>query len=80
LDLNLVNIEDISCTSEAIRHLVSLGVEEMPNVAGITEFDYRPPALGPETVGDYREAREASETAEASPVLQDPPDDPEGAK
>jgi hypothetical protein len=35
-----VNIEDIPCTSEAIRRLVSLGAEEMPNVAGITEFDY----------------------------------------
>jgi hypothetical protein len=75
-----VNIEDIPCTSEAIRRLLSLGAKEMPNAAGITEFDYRPPALGPETVGDCGEAKEASETAEASPVLQDSPDDPEGAK
>jgi hypothetical protein len=75
-----MNIEDIHYTSEAIRRLLSLGAEEMPNEAGITEFDYRPPAPRPEIVGDCREAREASGTAEASPVLQDSLDDPEGAK
>jgi hypothetical protein len=52
----------------------------MPSVAGITKFDYRPPAPRPETIGDCGEAREASGTVEASPVLQDPSDDPKGAK
>jgi hypothetical protein len=80
LDLNSVNIENIPCTSEAIRRLLSLGAKEMPNVARITEFDYRPPAPGPEAAGDCGEARKASGTAEASPILQDSPDDPEGAK
>jgi predicted nucleic acid-binding Zn-ribbon protein len=42
VDLNSVNIEDILCTNEAIHRLLSLGREEMPDAAGIAEFDYRP--------------------------------------
>jgi hypothetical protein len=34
VDLNSMNIKDILCTNEAIRHLLSLGREEMPNAAG----------------------------------------------
>jgi hypothetical protein len=50
----------------------------MPDAAGINEFDYRPPAPGPEAT-DCGGAREVSRTAEAAPATQDPPDDPKGA-
>jgi hypothetical protein len=42
VDLNLVNIEDIPCTNEAIRRLTNLGREEMPDAAGIWDFNYDP--------------------------------------
>ena len=42
MDLNLVQIEDIPCTCEAIRQLTSLDREEMLDAAGITDFDYNP--------------------------------------
>jgi hypothetical protein len=70
-----VNIEDIPCTNEAIQRLLSFGAEEMPDAAGINEFDYRPPAPRPEDA-DSGGAREVSGTAEAAPATQDPPDDP----
>jgi hypothetical protein len=73
VDLNSVNIEDILYTSEAIRCLFSLGSEEMPEVVGITEFDYHPPAPKPKAAEDSEKAKEASGDAEAAPVLQDPP-------
>jgi hypothetical protein len=44
----------------------------MPDTAGITKFDYRPPAPEPKAVKEDGEAREASENAEATPVEQDP--------
>jgi hypothetical protein len=73
-----VNIEDIPCTAEAIRRLLSLGREEMPDAAGIAEFDYRPSTPKPEAVEDDGEAREAPENAEATPAEQDPPVTPQG--
>jgi hypothetical protein len=73
VDLNSVNIEDILYTSEAIRCLFSLGSEEMPEVVGITEFDYHPPTPKPKAAEDSEKAKEASGDAEAAPVLQDPP-------
>jgi hypothetical protein len=42
MDLNSVNIEDIPMTKEAIRQLISLGREEMPDAAGIDRFAYHP--------------------------------------
>jgi hypothetical protein len=71
VDLNSVNIKDIPCTKEVIRPLLSLGRKEMPNTAGIAEFDYRP-ALEPEAIGESGEAREAFGNAEATPAVQDP--------
>jgi hypothetical protein len=44
MDLNSVNIEDIPMTSGAIRQLISLGHEEMPDAVRIDRFDYRPEA------------------------------------
>jgi hypothetical protein len=70
--LNSVNIEDIPCTNEAIRRLLSLGQEEMPDAAGISQFDYRPPASEPKVAEEDGEAREASGNVEATPVVQDP--------
>jgi hypothetical protein len=72
VDLNSVNIEDILCTNEAIHRLLSLGREEMPNAAGIVEFDYCPPAVEPEADEEGGEAREASGNAKATPTVQDP--------
>jgi hypothetical protein len=72
VDLNSVNIEDIPCTAEATRRLLSLGREEMPDAAGIAKFDYRPPAPEPEAAEDDGEAREAPENVEATPTEQDP--------
>jgi hypothetical protein len=63
VDLNSVNIEDIPCTTEAIRHLISLGRKEMPDTAGIAKFDYHPPAPEPEAAEEDGEAEEASEGA-----------------
>jgi hypothetical protein len=40
MDLNSVNIEDILMTSGAIRQLISLGREKMPDAVGIDRFDY----------------------------------------
>ena len=48
IDLNLVQIEDIPYTSDAIRRLTSLGQKEMPDVAWIADFDYHSPAKDPE--------------------------------
>jgi hypothetical protein len=45
----------------------------MPDVAGIAEFDYHPPAPEPETTEEGEESREASGNAEAGLALQDPP-------
>jgi hypothetical protein len=80
IDLNSVNIEDILCTSEAIRRLLSFGVEEMPDTAGINEFDYQPPAAATEVAGsgaggEVFEAVEAGvglETAEGGEVKEAP--------
>jgi hypothetical protein len=70
MDLNLVNIEDISMTSGAIRRLISLGRVEMPDAAGIDRFNYRP-----EVAPDGGEARKAPEDA-MTPLAQDPPVNP----
>jgi hypothetical protein len=75
-----VNIEDIPCTNEAIRRLLSLGREEMPDAAGIIEFDYCLPAPEPKATVDSGEAREASGNAEAAPAVQDSPIAPQGDK
>jgi formylglycine-generating enzyme required for sulfatase activity len=80
VDLNSVNIEDIPCTNEAIRRLVSLGQEKMPDAVGIAEFDYRPPAPEPEVAKESGEAREASGNAKATPAVQDPIVVPQGGK
>jgi hypothetical protein len=72
MDLNLMNIEDIPCTNEAIRCLISIGREKMPYDVGIVDFDYCPLAPEPETVLKGEEAREAYENAEAMPAVQDP--------
>jgi hypothetical protein len=71
VDLNSVNIEDIPCTTEAIRRLISLGREEMLDAARIAEFDYHPPAPEPEAAEEDGEAEEASEGAKATPTEQD---------
>jgi hypothetical protein len=78
MDLNLVHIEDIPCIGEAIRRLTSLGQEEMPDAAGITEFDYHPRSGDSEVVPEGGEAREAFEDVEATPTTQDPHVAPEG--
>jgi hypothetical protein len=75
-----VNIEDIPCTQEAIRRLISLGREEMLDAAGIADFDYRPSAPMPKAVAEGGEAREASGNAEATPTIQDPHVAPQGEK
>jgi hypothetical protein len=72
VDLNKINIEDIPCTNEAIRYLTTLGREEMPDAAGIADFDYHPPAPEPEAVPERGEVKEASGDAEAALVVQDP--------
>jgi hypothetical protein len=63
VDLNSVNIEDIPCTIKAIHRLISLGREEMPDAAGIAEFDYHPPAPELEAAEEDGEAEEASKGA-----------------
>jgi hypothetical protein len=74
VDLNLVNIEDILCTNEAIRRLTNLGREEMPDAAGIWDFNYDPQV---EDAAEDAEARRvSSEDAEATPTTQEPPVDP----
>jgi hypothetical protein len=71
MDLNLVNIEDIPMTSGAIRQLISLGREEMPNAVGIDRFDYQP-----EAAPKGGEAEKKPEDVANSPPAQDPPVDP----
>jgi predicted nuclease with TOPRIM domain len=68
MDLNSVNIEDIPMTSGAIRQLISLGREEMPDAVGIDKFDYQP-----EATPEGGEAEKKPEDAENSPPAQDPP-------
>jgi hypothetical protein len=67
MDLNLVNIEDIPMTKEAIRQVISLDLEEMPDAVGIDRFAYRPEAApeGGETKKDHDDAEEP-------PPAQDP--------
>jgi hypothetical protein len=72
VDLNLVNIEDVPATNEAIRRLISLGQEEMLDAERIRTFDYRPPALESEATPGGGEARLASEDAEAISTAQSP--------
>jgi hypothetical protein len=67
-----MNIEDIPYTDEAIWRLTSLGRKEMPDSAGIADFDYRPPAPKPEAAAEGEEAREVSRNAKATPAIQDP--------
>jgi hypothetical protein len=76
--INSVNIEDIPCTNEAIDRLLFLGREEMPDAAGIVEFDYRLPAPEPEAAKESEKAREESRNAEATPIVQDPHVAPQG--
>jgi hypothetical protein len=71
MDLNSVNIEDIPMTKEAIRQLVSLGREEMPDAAGIDQFAYRP-----EEAPEGGEAEKEHDDAEGPPPAQDPPVEP----
>jgi hypothetical protein len=71
MDLNSVNIEDIPMTMEAIRQLISLGREEMPDAARIDRFDYRP-----EADPEGGEAEKESDDAEKLPPVQDPPLEP----
>jgi hypothetical protein len=78
VDLNLVNIEDIPCINKAIRRLTSLGREEMPDAAGIVDFDYHPLAHVSGAVSEGGEAREVFEDADATPAAQDPPVAPQG--
>jgi hypothetical protein len=68
IDLNSVNIEDIPCTGEAIRRLLSFGADEMPDAAGIHEFNYQPPVAEAEDeaeAADSEAVREVSAAAEA---------------
>jgi predicted nucleic acid-binding Zn-ribbon protein len=68
MDLNSVNIEDIHMTKEAIRQLISLGREEMPDAVGIDRFAYRS-GVAPEG----GEAEKEHDGAEEPPPAQDPP-------
>jgi DNA repair exonuclease SbcCD ATPase subunit len=68
MDLNLVNIEDIPMTREAIRQLISLGREKMPDAVGIDRFDYRS-----EAAPEGGEAEKEPSDAEKPPPAQDPP-------
>jgi hypothetical protein len=68
MDLNSVNIEDITMTGEAIRQLISLGHEEMPDAVGIDRFDYRP-----EAASEGGEAEKEPGNTEKPPPAQDPP-------
>jgi hypothetical protein len=58
-------------TSGAIRQLISLGREEMPDAVGIDWFDYKP-----EAALKGGEAKKKPEDATNSPLAQDPPVDP----
>ena len=79
MDLNLVNIEDIPCIGETIQRLTSLGREEIPDAAGIDEFNYNPEADHSEAALEGGVAKEVSnEDAESTPSTQDPPVDPQG--
>jgi hypothetical protein len=71
MDLNSVNIEDIPMMSEAIRQLISLGQEEMPNAMGIDRFDCRP-----EAVPEGGEVEKKAKDVVNSPSAKDPPVDP----
>jgi hypothetical protein len=68
MDLNSVNIEDIPMTKEAIRQLISLGREEMPNAMGIDRFAYHL-----EATAEGGEAEKEHEDAENPLPAQDPP-------
>ena len=72
MDLNLVQIEDVPCTSEAIRRLTSLGREKMPDATRITDFDYNPPTEDSEAAPKGTEAKEEVKDDEATPTAQDP--------
>jgi hypothetical protein len=71
MDLNSVNIEDIPMTKEAIRQLISLDREEMPNAVGIDRFAYRP-----EVAPEGAEAEKEHGDDEEPPPAQDPPVQP----
>jgi hypothetical protein len=76
IDLNMVHIKDIPCTSKTIHRLTSLGREEMPNAPGINKFNYDPHV---EEATKDSEAREAStEGVETTPAVKDPPVNPQG--
>jgi hypothetical protein len=68
MDLNSVNIEDIPMTKEAIRQLISLGREEMPDAAGIDRFAYHP-----EAAPEGGEAEKEHDDAENPLPAEDPP-------
>ena len=72
MNLNLMQIEDIPCTSEAIRRLTILGREEMPDVVRIADFDYHPLADDFKVASEGAVAREAFENDKATPTAQDP--------
>ena len=72
MDLDFVQIEDISCISETMQQLISLGWKEMPDATGIADFDYHPPAEDSKAVPKSAEAREAAEDDEASPLRKTP--------
>jgi hypothetical protein len=67
MDLNSVNIEYIPMTSGAIRQLIGLGREEMPDALGIDRFDYRP-----EVAPEGGETEKKPEDGTTSPLAQDP--------
>jgi hypothetical protein len=71
MDLNSVNIEGIPMMSGAIRQLISLSREEMPDAVGIDRFDYKP-----EAAPEGGEAEKEPEDAMNCPLAQDPPIDP----
>jgi hypothetical protein len=75
MDLNSVNIEDIPMTKEAIRQLISLGREEMPDAAGIDRFAYHPEAApeGGEAAPEGGEAEKELDDAENPLPAEDPP-------
>jgi hypothetical protein len=68
MDLNSVNIEDIPMTKEAIRQLISLGREEMPDAVGIDRFAYLP-----EAAPESGEAEKEHDDAENPLPAEDPP-------
>jgi hypothetical protein len=68
MDLNSVNIEDIPMTKEAIRQLISLGREEMPDAAGIDRFAYHP-----EAAPEGGKAEKEHDDAENPLPAEDPP-------